>query len=94
MIEYLQNGKISTNHKDFKNLPYQGHLNKMISHGKYLFHDFFILPPISRNFFADLDEVEYNHGFDLKSAIDPRAMPFTNYTFDFKGMIDYIFYPR
>ena len=45
-------------------------------------------------FFIDLDEVEYNHGFDLKSAIDPRAMPFTNYTFDFKGMIDYIFYPR
>ena len=74
MIEYLQNRKISTNHKDFKNLPYQGHLNKVIGHY--------------------LDEVECNHGVDLKSAIDPRAMPFTNYTFDFKGMIDYIFYPR
>ncbi len=24
---------------------------------------------------------------------DTSIMPYTNYTFDFKGMIDYIFYP-
>ena len=40
------------------------------------------------------DEEMYNHQFDLKSAIDPEIMPYTNYTYDFKGMIDYIFYPR
>ena len=66
----------------------------MISHGKYFFMTFSFYLQFHVNFHADLDEVEYNHGFDLKSAIDPRAMPFTNYTFDFKGMIDYIFYPR
>ena len=30
----------------------------------------------------------------MKSAIDTEIMPYTNYTYDFKGMIDYIFYPR
>ena len=40
------------------------------------------------------DEEMYNHGFQLQSAIDPEIMPFTNYTYDFKGMIDYIFYPK
>ena len=30
----------------------------------------------------------------MKSAIDPEIMPYTNYTYDFKGMIDYIFYPE
>ena len=40
------------------------------------------------------DEEMYNHGFQLKSAIEPEIMPYTNYTYDFKGMIDYIFYPQ
>ena len=30
----------------------------------------------------------------MASAIAPDIMPFTNYTYDFKGMIDYIFYPK
>ncbi|XP_077103822.1 CCR4-NOT transcription complex, subunit 6b isoform X1 [Siphateles boraxobius] len=34
------------------------------------------------------------HGFKLKSAYENGLMPFTNYTFDFKGVIDYIFYSR
>ncbi len=25
---------------------------------------------------------------------DTSIMPYTNYTYDFKGMIDYIFYPK
>jgi len=40
------------------------------------------------------DEEMYNHQFQMKSAIDTEIMPYTNYTYDFKGMIDYIFYPR
>lgn len=32
------------------------------------------------------------HGFKLKSAYENGIMPYTNYTFDFKGIIDYIFY--
>lgn len=30
--------------------------------------------------------------FQLSSAYSPEIMPFTNYTFDFRGMIDYVFY--
>ena len=30
----------------------------------------------------------------MASAYTPEMMPYTNYTFDFKGIIDYIFYPR
>ena len=30
----------------------------------------------------------------LKSAYENNLMPYTNYTFDFKGMIDYIFYSK
>ena len=40
------------------------------------------------------DEEMYNHQFQLNSAIDPDVMPYTNFTYDFKGMIDYIFYPK
>ncbi|XP_064207956.1 CCR4-NOT transcription complex subunit 6 [Anguilla rostrata] len=34
------------------------------------------------------------HAFKLKSAYDNGLMPYTNYTFDFKGVIDYIFYSQ
>jgi len=37
-------------------------------------------------------EGEYTHPFKLASAVSPETMPFTNYTFDFRGVIDYIFY--
>ena len=29
----------------------------------------------------------------LKSVFDTSIVPYTNYTYDFKGMIDYVFYP-
>ncbi|KAG9480620.1 hypothetical protein GDO78_012207 [Eleutherodactylus coqui] len=34
------------------------------------------------------------HGFQLRSAYENNLMPYTNYTFDFKGVIDYIFYSK
>ncbi|XP_063521480.1 CCR4-NOT transcription complex subunit 6 isoform X2 [Pongo pygmaeus] len=34
------------------------------------------------------------HGFKLQSAYESGLMPYTNYTFDFKGIIDYIFYSK
>ena len=30
----------------------------------------------------------------MASAYNQELMPFTNYTFEFKGIIDYIFYPK
>lgn len=37
---------------------------------------------------------EFIHSFKLASAYSEDIMPFTNYTFDFKGIIDYIFYTK
>ncbi|XP_058795090.1 CCR4-NOT transcription complex subunit 6-like [Phymastichus coffea] len=37
---------------------------------------------------------EFTHSFKLASAYSEDIMPYTNYTFDFKGIIDYIFYSK
>lgn len=37
---------------------------------------------------------EFTHSFKLASAYSEDIMPYTNYTFDFKGIIDYIFYTK
>ncbi|XP_037084077.1 CCR4-NOT transcription complex subunit 6-like [Pollicipes pollicipes] len=37
---------------------------------------------------------EFTHPFRLASSYSPDIMPYTNYTYDFKGIIDYIFYCR
>ena len=37
---------------------------------------------------------EFTHTFNMSSAYSSQLMPFTNYTFEFKGIIDYIFYPK
>merc|ERR1712147_326607 len=40
------------------------------------------------------NEREFIHAFQMASAYTPELMPYTNYTYDFKGIIDYIFYPK
>ena len=40
------------------------------------------------------NDQEFTHAFNLSSAYSGEMMPYTNYTFDFKGTIDYIFYPK
>ncbi|XP_005178768.1 CCR4-NOT transcription complex subunit 6-like isoform X2 [Musca domestica] len=40
------------------------------------------------------DTSEFTHSFKLASAYSEDIMPYTNYTFDFKGIIDYIFYTK
>jgi len=37
---------------------------------------------------------EYTHAFKLNSAYNSEVMPYTNYTFDFRGIIDYIFFSK
>lgn len=39
-------------------------------------------------------ESHYSHPFRFAKAYPDDLMPYTNYTFDFKGVIDYIFYSR
>ncbi|KAK3579436.1 hypothetical protein CHS0354_028235 [Potamilus streckersoni] len=40
------------------------------------------------------DEDNFSHSFKLARAYSSDVMPYTNYTYDFKGIIDYIFYSR
>lgn len=41
---------------------------------------------------ASMNPDHFHHSFQLKSAYNETIMPETNYTYDFKGIIDYIFY--
>ncbi|CAF3245011.1 unnamed protein product [Rotaria socialis] len=79
VIELMRTGKISMNHADFKDLCYDSYLKK----------------------YCRLDEDltpsnDIIHHFKLQSAYETTAtspiMPYTNYTYDFKGIIDYVFY--
>lgn len=40
---------------------------------------------------ATEDSEYYTHNLQLSSAVEGNTLPFTNYTLDFKGVIDYIF---
>ncbi|XP_053214681.1 CCR4-NOT transcription complex subunit 6-like-B isoform X3 [Panonychus citri] len=40
------------------------------------------------------NKTEYLHPFKISRAYQDDVMPYTNYTFDFKGVIDYIFYSK
>ncbi|XP_075785569.1 CCR4-NOT transcription complex subunit 6-like isoform X2 [Pelodiscus sinensis] len=75
VVEYLSNGIVADNHKDFKELRYNECLMNFSGSGK-----------------NGAPEGRITHGFQLKSAYENNVMPYTNYTFDFKGVIDYIFY--
>jgi CCR4-NOT transcription complex subunit 6 len=37
---------------------------------------------------------EFTHPFKVACAYSEDVMPFTNYTYDFKGIIDYVFYSK
>ncbi|KPJ02387.1 CCR4-NOT transcription complex subunit 6 [Papilio xuthus] len=71
VVEFLSSGRVSSEHRDFKELGYAGSLRRMPG-----------------------SEHEFTHNFKLASAYSEDIMPYTNYTFDFKGIIDYIFYSK
>lgn len=52
------------------------------------------LSRISYNNSTDRNSEAYTHAFKLNSAYNSEVMPYTNYTFDFKGIIDYIFFSK
>jgi len=74
VIEFINNGHVSTTHPEFKDIGYKDCLLKMLSHSN--------------------NDQEFTHTFNMSSAYSSQLMPFTNYTFEFKGIIDYIFYPK
>ncbi|MEQ2163105.1 CCR4-NOT transcription complex subunit 6-like, partial [Goodea atripinnis] len=77
VVEYLSNGGVAENHKDFKELRYNECLTNFSCNGK-----------------NGNSDGSITHSFQLKSAYDSNLMPYTNYTYDFKGVIDYIFFSK
>ncbi|KAH9402383.1 CCR4-NOT transcription complex subunit 6-like [Tyrophagus putrescentiae] len=76
VVEYLSNGRIAVEHPDFKEIAYKDCLRKLS-------------PIVSDS--SKSNSNEYTHAFELIKAYKDDVMPFTNYTYDFKGVIDYIF---
>ncbi|XP_073695620.1 CCR4-NOT transcription complex subunit 6-like, partial [Garra rufa] len=77
VVEYLSNGGVAENHKDFKELRYSDCLTNFSCNGK-----------------NGKPDGSITHSFQLKSAYEGNLMPYTNYTYDFKGVIDYIFFSK
>uniref|UniRef100_A0A6M2DIW1 poly(A)-specific ribonuclease n=1 Tax=Xenopsylla cheopis TaxID=163159 RepID=A0A6M2DIW1_XENCH len=73
VIEFLSSGRVSMDHRDFKELGYKTCLQRISGCDK---------------------PNEFTHSLKLASAYSEDIMPFTNYTFEFKGIIDYIFYTK
>ncbi|XP_047673951.1 CCR4-NOT transcription complex subunit 6-like [Tachysurus fulvidraco] len=77
VVEYLSNGGVAENHKDFKELRYSECLINFSCNGK-----------------NGKPDGSITHSFQLKSAYESNLMPYTNYTYEFKGVIDYIFFSK
>ncbi|XP_022111639.1 CCR4-NOT transcription complex subunit 6-like [Acanthaster planci] len=70
VLEYLENGKVSVHHEDFKDIHYK----------------------VLRNFSSSTESNGHiTHPFSLRRAYHNQPMQYTNYTYEFKGVIDYIF---
>ena len=74
VIEFLSNGRIPSDHADFKELGYKDALRRLSAN--------------------ENNKNELTHPFRIASAYDTQIMPYTNYTFEFKGQIDYVFYSK
>lgn len=77
VVEYLSNGGVAENHKDFKELRYSDCLTNFSCNSK-----------------NGKPDGSITHSFQLKSAYEGNLMPYTNYTYDFKGVIDYVFFSK
>lgn len=78
VIEFLSSGRVAMDHPDFKELGYKACLQKICNSSEH----------------GDSNLNEFIHSFKLASAYSEDIMQYTNYTFDFKGIIDYIFYSK
>ena len=78
VIEYFTNGRISTDHSDFLQYNYDGFFEATIRS--------------TSTVRSPTGKPELRHPFNIKSCYTVDHMIHTNYTYDFKGIIDYIFY--
>nr|CAB3232271.1 CCR4-NOT transcription complex subunit 6-like [Phallusia mammillata] len=84
VVEYLQTGKVSATHQDFKEIKYSKCLSTF-GHG------------MRTNGTLQVDPKSVTHPFKFNSCYNESNYSLlrnTNYTYDFKGIIDYIFYAR
>lgn len=87
VIEFLSTGRVAMDHPDFKELGYKSCLQKISSHNSSNNCD-------TSSTTSSSSPNEFTHSFKLASAYSEDIMPYTNFTFDFKGIIDYIFYSK
>ena len=78
VIEFLTNGRIPADHTDFQDHGYSGFLARFSE-------------SVRPGFRSTTGKPELVHQFNLKKAYNGQ-MQFTNFTYDFRGVIDYIFY--
>ncbi|XP_018027239.1 CCR4-NOT transcription complex subunit 6-like, partial [Hyalella azteca] len=78
VVEFLTSGQVSMDHQDFKGHGYKNSLHK--------------LTVMNKNHSHSSNSNLYTHSFRLRPAYTSDIMPYTNYTYDFKGIIDYIFH--
>ncbi|XP_071515621.1 uncharacterized protein [Panulirus ornatus] len=79
VVEFLTKGSVSMDHEDFKGFGYKTCLQK-------------IAMTKNNNSLVNSSANIYTHCFRLTAAYDFSIMAYTNYTYDFKGIIDYIFH--
>ena len=77
VLEYLLKGRVSTYHNDFLEHDY---------------NHFFKTAVRSSTATSPTGNPECRHSFVLKSAYSREHVDYTNYTYEFKGVIDYIVY--
>lgn len=83
-IEFLENGVVPIAHPDFQKLQYKGFF-------KSCFETSTTTHKNGKNTSSESDIV---HPFKLKRIDEDNLLPFTNYTYTFTGVLDYIFYTR
>ena len=78
VVEFLLNGRIPANHQDLMEHGYEGFLARFSA-------------SVRPGMRSPVGKPELMHQFKLKKAYNGQML-YTNYTYDFKGVIDYIFY--
>ncbi|KAF5400611.1 hypothetical protein PHET_06251 [Paragonimus heterotremus] len=78
VVEFLMHGSLPKTHTDFLNNGFE-----------YMFEDWRLL----EKWAVDGDTLRHRFTFD-RAYRDSQGMRMTNFTYDFKGMIDYVLYSR
>ena len=79
VLQYLMDGRIPTDHPDLRDYGYEGFLARFSA-------------SVRPGMRSPVGKPELVHQFNLKHAYHQNQLPYTNFTYDFKGVIDYVFY--